>query len=395
MKRLQSLLYGLAAAALLPIAMPGRADQLPQALQAMGIPEMTLAGITMSRTTLEDVIAAHGPPSQVQQPPHNPAYSSYEWKFQGLILQIGVQRVTKQCRTIGSVYVEGSSGGGIGITGAGLHLGDDIEALKRIYGDRFKITDVSRLHAKGLNTGTPGDRQIFLQWAAGGSMLIGLDRAGRIIAMRLDPPNAGGTCHPGSQYTGRFMPEEPWSGLFTQSPGLPVAKPGPDFFTTLSIGNFSIDLLKDKVETVQRRLGGTIRNDQLCAYVTDPSQPSVVWFATDGYHTGMSEFLWTKAKASELTDPACARLAQDQQIHLAQGLRLYELGTDALDSLGPPSVQYSDDALYVRFQPRVEDLPLIEDALVVHADFHSIMPAGFLPRTTEVSVIDIRLASPQ
>lgn len=174
---------------------PAMADHLPPKLLARGTPERTLAGVTLGRTTLTQIIRTYGSPTRRLKVPNNPRWSGYIWETPNGRLEIGVEDGPEEA-SIGSVYVDGNGRNPTGVTGAGLKLGDNLVALKKIYGDRFKSDEIPSFRAGERKdfTGVPGIHQIFLQWRSEEfSLIVGLDQAGKIIGMELFPPE----CFPG------------------------------------------------------------------------------------------------------------------------------------------------------------------------------------------------------
>lgn len=178
------------ASATLLLLTPAIADHLPPKLLARGTPERTLARVTFGKTTLTQIIHTYGSPTRRLKVPNNPTWSGYIWESPNGRLEIGVDEGPKGA-SIGSVYVDGNGRNRTGVTGAGLKLGDNLMALKRIYGNRFKSVEMPSFRPGDRKDfmGVPGIHQIFLQWRSEEfSLIVGLDQAGKIIGMELFPP---------------------------------------------------------------------------------------------------------------------------------------------------------------------------------------------------------------
>ena len=179
------------------------ADHLPESLMARGNPEDTLAGINLRTTTAEDVLKKFGPPSRKVKVPNNPAWTGYLWRSGNTQLAVEVSRGKGRdyVETITVVRLNETSPSpantlaGAEATGRGLKLGDTVDSLKSIYGNRLKLD-------KQVNVppdtepflSVPGTQTATVQWMKLDFTLIaGLDSQGRIIAMQLRLPS----CYPG------------------------------------------------------------------------------------------------------------------------------------------------------------------------------------------------------
>ncbi|MGE5808584.1 MAG: hypothetical protein ACM32I_05630 [Nitrospirota bacterium] len=120
------------------------ADHLPEELLASGKPETILAGIDLKITKLKDVIRKYGSPI------HKESWVSgagYVWLLPNAKIELSVDhgRLGEQ---IHDVYIEGTAKGAVGFTGRGLKLGDDINKLKSIYGNKFEIQNLANENSK-------------------------------------------------------------------------------------------------------------------------------------------------------------------------------------------------------------------------------------------------------
>ena len=172
------------------------ADHLPDDLLATGKPETTLAGINLVSTKLADVLRMYGPPARQTTVPNNPSWTGYIWNLPNAKLELGVDRDGSAVQ-ITDIYVEGSDKGKVGSTGRGIHLGEHIEDLKRIYGDRLMVQAVHadpskpRMEFSGV---TAAQRRAVFQWKSEEfTLTAGLDSDDRIIALWLILPE----CYPG------------------------------------------------------------------------------------------------------------------------------------------------------------------------------------------------------
>jgi len=175
------------------------ADHLPEKLLAHGKPEVTLAGINLQTTTLDQVLQKYGPPTKTVNAPNNPDWTGYLWQKGDLRLEV------EASHSKGKVYLDrisivrtgaaASASSDSESTGGGLRLGDGLDALKRIYGTRFQL---SRQQTVPPDTepflSVPGSRTATVQWTPiDFTLTAGLDQQGHIVAMRLNLPE----CYPG------------------------------------------------------------------------------------------------------------------------------------------------------------------------------------------------------
>jgi hypothetical protein len=174
---------------------PAEADHLPERLLAAGKPEITLAGINLKTSKLNDVIRMYGQPTRQREVPNNPSWTGYVWELPYAKLELGVNRGSSGTQ-IGSIYVEGTANGQVGSTGRGLKLGDGIKTLKRIYGNHFMLrtlrsdSSAKRMEFTGVSV---ANQRATIQWRLEEfTLTVGFDVHGKVIAMWLILPE----CYP-------------------------------------------------------------------------------------------------------------------------------------------------------------------------------------------------------
>jgi hypothetical protein len=180
-----------------------RADHLPEKLMAVGNPEDTLAGINMRTSTFEDVLKEFGLPSKKITVPNNPAWTGYLWRSGDIQLEVEVThgKSRDSVDTITVVHLIGVTSqaapnfGTVDSTGRGLKLGDSLDTLKRLYGSRFKVDNQDNVPDDTQPfLSVPGSQTATIQWMKlDFTLTAGLDRNGKIVAMRLRLPS----CYPG------------------------------------------------------------------------------------------------------------------------------------------------------------------------------------------------------
>jgi hypothetical protein len=76
-----------------------------------------------------------------------------------------------------------------------LKLGDTLDTLKRTYGNRFELSKQTNVPTDtDLFLSVPGSQTAVVQWTPiEFTLTAGFDSQGRIIALRLSPPE----CYPG------------------------------------------------------------------------------------------------------------------------------------------------------------------------------------------------------
>jgi hypothetical protein len=186
---------------LLCIDLSAGADHLPATLMAMGSPEDTLAGINLRSATWDHVLKKYGSPAQTIKAPNNPGWRGYLWQSAATRLEVQVShgKTRPYVDTITVVRLGSASTmdqlAAAGVTGRGLKLGDSLDDLKKIYGDRFQLTgqDPVPVQTKPFRM-TPGSRIAVVQWMKlDFTLTAGLDQSGRIVALQLRLPS----CYPG------------------------------------------------------------------------------------------------------------------------------------------------------------------------------------------------------
>ena len=157
-----------------------QADHFPPSKVASGVPEHVLSGVNVYEDNIRGVIEHLGKPNRITSST-NPDYPSgsgersYEWNRGGIRLRVGTEFRTNAStsKAVESapmiVDVWGDRADTLGTTGRGLSLGDDLSAVRRIYGPRFQKYP----------------RSIKLQWKDETTLSIDLSKTGRITHMQL------------------------------------------------------------------------------------------------------------------------------------------------------------------------------------------------------------------
>ena len=177
-------------AALIAIGLVGSliAQGRPADLIASGTPEHTLSGINVYVTRIADARKRLGIPTRVVDYPERDrrvcescGFRKYWWETSALRLSAAAGFHTENGRRIESmlyaVEVWGTrpSKNGVGLTGAGLGLGDSITSVRRFYGDRMSI-------ARSM---------IIVEWKDGTELTVDADQTGQITHMQLIAGNGG------------------------------------------------------------------------------------------------------------------------------------------------------------------------------------------------------------
>lgn len=162
-----------------------RADHLPEALQARGKPETTLAGINLKGATLADIIRHYGQPTKVkaweQDNPNIANSYDYYWVRSGLSLHVVIQRSRESpnWEYVSLLEVGAGTSRKTGKTGKALRLGDTLKDLKRIYGRRFHERNIPKLKI----------HDVMIQWRREEYSLVAtLDRHNRVTGLSLAAP---------------------------------------------------------------------------------------------------------------------------------------------------------------------------------------------------------------
>jgi hypothetical protein len=158
-------------------------QHLPDRLQATGKPEHVLAGIDVYRTLPTDLSARLGPTVKTEVFNGDRALgwesTHYWWLKTGVRLRVATQSFLRNGAPprvrLSDIDVWGPVRGPnrIGVTGAGLGLGDSMARVVRCYG--------SRLSVDGGSEGTT----VVIQWPDGTSLTVDLDKGGRIVHIQL------------------------------------------------------------------------------------------------------------------------------------------------------------------------------------------------------------------
>jgi hypothetical protein len=171
---------------LIGVGSPSRADHLSHNLAAQGKPETKLAGINLRNATLADIVRRYGPPTKVQGvEEHDPGIASsfdYYWIKSGMHLHILVERFPNKLpdwQYVSLIEVNSSTVNRIGRTGRGLKLGDSLDDLKRIYGPRYYVRNISKFKI----------HDVMIQWRREEYSLVAtLDQNNRITKLSLAAP---------------------------------------------------------------------------------------------------------------------------------------------------------------------------------------------------------------
>lgn len=177
------------------------ADHLPAKLQARGKPENTLAGINLEHDNPAEVLQRLGPPTKKVTVPNNPQWTGYLWEMPSLRIEVEISRGKGKdyldqitIVRLGNAGAEASNRA-TDSTGQGLKLGDTLDSLKSLYGSRFQLSKQAPVPATtDPFLSVPGSQTAVVQWTPiEFTLTAGLDSQGRIIALRLSPPE----CYPG------------------------------------------------------------------------------------------------------------------------------------------------------------------------------------------------------
>ena len=160
------------------------AQHLPEGQLGRGPVERTLSGVLINHTPVTDLERRLGKPTKVEKLPFpdNATLGSlcYWWDVTGVRLRTCTAfRSVKGTRVKGPVHSVETWGVhptvlGVGVTGAGLALGDTLAKIRHFYGPRFALDH----QAFGCVTVT-------VQWKDATTLLIHLDERDRIDYMNL------------------------------------------------------------------------------------------------------------------------------------------------------------------------------------------------------------------
>lgn len=142
------------------------ADHLPETLLAQGRPETVLCGIDVIRSRTPELLEKFGKPISYDKYPKTEEAAEISWDKEGskIHVTINADDIAYAVRVTGARSA-------IAKTGRGLELGQTMEDLKSVYGDKF---------VKRGNI-------ITLQWRDGTEMRVALDK-GRIVSLMLIAP---------------------------------------------------------------------------------------------------------------------------------------------------------------------------------------------------------------
>jgi hypothetical protein len=156
------------------------ADHVPPSKIAVGKPEHILAGVNVYDDTIGAIIKRLGKPdhfSATTNPDYPPGSGerSYEWNRDGVRLRVGTEfrtdATTKKVIESAPLLVDvwGKRPGNLGNTGRGLPLGADFATIQKVYGSRSQKNPYA----------------VTLQWKDETTLVIDLNKEGRIVHMQL------------------------------------------------------------------------------------------------------------------------------------------------------------------------------------------------------------------
>ncbi len=173
MTRLNRFLFiPLLTAVIAPIA---PADHLPEGKRAQGKGESVLCGIDLQHASLEDLTKLLGEPTAVRE-------DARVWKTQNVKVEVGIDRVLNPDNTLGQYYVSyvevwgRKPDGKFGRTGRGLALGDTIERLRALYGNRY------------VEKGSKGVQTVSIEWRDTTWLDVEFDGTGHVNHIKLLSP---------------------------------------------------------------------------------------------------------------------------------------------------------------------------------------------------------------
>jgi hypothetical protein len=177
------------------------ADHLPAKFQARGKPENILAGINLEHGNPAAVLQSLGPPTRKVTVPNNPQWTGYLWDSPTTRLEVEVSRGNGKdyLNRVTIVRLGGEAAPATKTaresTGRGLKLGDALDRLKKLYGNRFQLSKQTPVPVTTDPFGSiPGVETAVVQWTPiEFTLTAGFDSQGQIIALSLDPPE----CYPG------------------------------------------------------------------------------------------------------------------------------------------------------------------------------------------------------
>jgi hypothetical protein len=148
-----------------------------------------LSGIHIYKSSIDDLEHEYGKPQSVKEGQrYENRVRTYEWQNKATRLRVMglAEKLSYASGWIISIDVWGKQAqAGLGITGAGLRLGDRLEDAKRIYGSRLKNGTPSGLGSEPLFGGLTAS---VTTGAESPALEIDSDKAGRITHLRLVDP---------------------------------------------------------------------------------------------------------------------------------------------------------------------------------------------------------------
>lgn len=154
------------------------ADHLPENKLARGRADTVLSGVDIYKTPMTKAIVKLGKPAKVTDVPSTPDEGggrSYEWQRGDTRLELFTWNDKGDESVPYSAEVWGKKpAGNIGTTGRGLHLGDRLADVRRIYGGRF----IKTKHKDG-------SFHLTIQWEDETTLDLDFDKTGYINHMHL------------------------------------------------------------------------------------------------------------------------------------------------------------------------------------------------------------------
>ena len=161
------------------------ADHLPDHLQARGRPETVLARINLETTSIEKIIKLYGKPTEEKKwepgMPNSAGQIDYYWRRRGLNLHVQIEFIDKDpsWKPVELVEVSVGTSRSVGVTRAGLALGDTLADLRRVYGRRFHLRSIPKHNI----------HDVTVQWRREEYSLVAtLDSKNRITSLSLSTP---------------------------------------------------------------------------------------------------------------------------------------------------------------------------------------------------------------
>jgi hypothetical protein len=165
-------------AAVAMFALLARSDHAPEWLVSKAAPEMTLLGISVEGLTLADVESRLGHPQRSTM--QSPNEATHEWDLDGVTLWIATMFPEKHDGSAGekvhAIRVNGKRSHRAA-TGAGVHLGDGLDRLVKVYGTRYQTAHVPYMSEESAT--------IIFVFSDETELSAGFSDGGKIISLQL------------------------------------------------------------------------------------------------------------------------------------------------------------------------------------------------------------------